>query len=75
MAYVFYAAINKAAADKKISTPGDFAAASPVCDKFGGTGIDAGGLTQRGVGDHDGIYIHNSQGMGVSTTSLAVYIR
>lgn len=67
MAYVFYQAINQAAADGKIAPPPtDFEAADPTCDKEYGNGIPAGGKTQRGSGEHDGIYLHNEEEMGVS---------
>lgn len=70
MAAVFYKAINQAASDGRLVVPGDFdQSTTTVCDKFAGTGTDAGGLTQRGVGEDDGIYYHKSQGMDVSWNS------
>lgn len=70
MAAVFYKAINEAIAANKIVKAADFAIGDPVCDKFAGTGIDAGGLTQRGSGHDDGIYYHDSEEMGVSIEAL-----
>lgn len=71
MAAVFYKAINQAIAANKIVKAADFATGDPVCDKFAGTGVDAGGLTQRGSGHDDGIYYHDSEEMGVSFVVMA----
>ncbi|KAJ3542499.1 hypothetical protein NM208_g4052 [Fusarium decemcellulare] len=68
MGYIFYKAINKAADAGKLVRPGDFGTGSTVCDKFEGSGMDAGGLTQRGSGNHDGIYYHNSEEKGIRWT-------
>ncbi|KPM46037.1 hypothetical protein AK830_g415 [Neonectria ditissima] len=68
MAYVFYKAINEAAKDSKIVGTGDFEASNPVCDKVFGNGIPAGGKTQRGSGEHDGIYLHKAEEKGVILT-------
>ncbi|KAH7320726.1 hypothetical protein B0I35DRAFT_500940 [Stachybotrys elegans] len=68
MAAVFYKAIMEAAAANKLVVPQPFSAGPTVCDKFAGSGTDAGGLTQRGYGHDDGIYIHSSQQMPVSWT-------
>ncbi|KAL2202779.1 hypothetical protein CC79DRAFT_1344773 [Sarocladium strictum] len=64
-AYVFYAAIHRALMANKVK------AAAPKesndgmgCDKQFGNGIFAGGLTQRGYGEHDGIYYHDSEDTG-----------
>ncbi|KAM0544199.1 hypothetical protein ACHAPJ_011950 [Fusarium lateritium] len=65
MGYIFYKAINKAADDGKIVKPSaEFGTGPSICDKFDGQGIDAGGKTQRGSGNHDGIYYHNSEEKG-----------
>ncbi|KAF7549363.1 hypothetical protein G7Z17_g6445 [Cylindrodendrum hubeiense] len=69
MAYVFYKAINEAASDNKLVEPsGDFEAANSVCDKVFGSGIGAGGKTQRGFGEHDGIYLHDAEEKGIILT-------
>ncbi|KPM44471.1 hypothetical protein AK830_g2091 [Neonectria ditissima] len=68
LGYIFYKAINKAASDGKLVEPEDFGTGSTVCDKFDGNGVDAGGLTQRGSGNHDGIYYHNSEEKGIRWT-------
>ncbi|KAK7420361.1 hypothetical protein QQX98_002784 [Neonectria punicea] len=68
MAYVFYKAINEAAKDSKIVETGSFEASDPVCDKVYGNGIPAGGKTQRGSGEHDGIYLHKAEEKGVILT-------
>ncbi|KAH7129387.1 family 3 carbohydrate esterase [Dactylonectria estremocensis] len=69
MAYVFYKAINTAATDNKlVESAGDFEIADPVCDKVFGNGIGAGGKTQRGSGEHDGIYLHEAQEKGIILT-------
>ena len=74
MAAVFYKAINQAIAANKIAKAADFATGDPVCDKFAGTGVDAGGLTQRGSGHDDGIYYHDSEEMGVSIDFIAILV-
>ena len=66
MAAVWYEWINKAISDGKLKAPGEFTASKPNCDKFAGTGTDAGGMTQRGSGYDDGSYSHDSEAMGVS---------
>lgn len=66
MAAVFYKAINQAANDARIPTAGPFEVGEDTCDKLAGNGVDAGGLTQRGSGTDDGIYLHESVSMGVS---------
>lgn len=66
MAAVFLEAIKKAASDGMLVKPGDFDVGSKTCDKFEGSGLDAGGKTQRGSGYEDGIYSHDSEEMGVS---------
>ncbi|KAM0544829.1 hypothetical protein ACHAPJ_011660 [Fusarium lateritium] len=69
MAAVFYNAINKALDRKQVVEPGKFTEGSSVCPKFSGSGIDAGGLTQRGSGYSDGIYYHDSVESGVLFTA------
>lgn len=66
MAYVFYKAINQAADEGRIAAPGGDFAEATACDKTYANGIWAGGLTQRGSGEHDGIYLHDAEEMGVS---------
>lgn len=67
MAYVFYKAINAAADDGKIKVPsGDFDSEGATCDKKFGTGLAVGGKVMRGVGEHDGTYVHTEQDKGVS---------
>ncbi|KAF4998528.1 hypothetical protein FDECE_11769 [Fusarium decemcellulare] len=68
MAAIWYKWINKAISDGKIVEPGDFDAGDAYCDKFEGSGQDAGGRTQRGSGYEDGKYSHNSEGMGIILT-------
>lgn len=67
MAAMFYQAINDAHADGRLSKAGNFDRGKPYCDKFEGSGTDAGGLTQRGSGWDDGVYSHDSKEMGVSS--------
>lgn len=68
MAAVWYDAIIDANTEGLIPEP---AVASTsiggggTCEKSFGDGIYAGGLTQRGSGEDDGIYYHSSEGMGV----------
>ncbi|KAF7550314.1 hypothetical protein G7Z17_g5812 [Cylindrodendrum hubeiense] len=69
MAYVFYKAINKAVSAEKIVESEEFTAGTTTCDKFEGSGEDAGGYTQRGSGNHDGIYYHDSKEMGMIWTA------
>lgn len=66
MGYIFYKAVNKAADAGKLVEPGEMNSGPTICDKFEGYGMDAGGFTQRGSGNHDGIYYHNSEEKGVS---------
>ncbi|KFY97907.1 hypothetical protein V498_01794 [Pseudogymnoascus sp. VKM F-4517 (FW-2822)] len=68
MAYVFYMAINAAAKDGKILLPsGPLEEGQPTCDKEFGNGIYVG-KTQRGVGKHDGIYLHDAEEKGIILT-------
>jgi hypothetical protein len=66
MAAVFYNTINKALDRRQVVQPGKFTEGSSICAKFAGSGIDAGGLTQRGSGYDDGIYYHDSVESDVS---------
>jgi hypothetical protein len=66
MAYVFYAAIQRALAANKVKGPvPKLSEPSTGCDKEFGGGVPAGGLTQTGSGVEDGIYYHRSQEMPV----------
>lgn len=65
MASVFYNSIRRALRDNKVVKPGEMVLGEGVCDKFEGTGTDAGGLTQRGSGYDDGIYYHKSEEKGI----------
>ncbi|KAJ5817786.1 hypothetical protein N7447_007794 [Penicillium robsamsonii] len=67
MAYVWYRAIDDAYANDLISEPVDTGSSSggKTCEKTPGNGIYAGGLTQKGSGEDDGIYYHSSESMGV----------
>ena len=66
VASVFYKAINRAFADGRIVTPAasDFIQ-NPGCPAVFGSGVYAGGQTQKGSGEHDGIYQHDAEGMGI----------
>ncbi|KAH7390083.1 family 3 carbohydrate esterase [Cadophora sp. MPI-SDFR-AT-0126] len=75
MASVFYNSILSAISDNRIVVPGEMVLGSTVCDKVAGTGVDAGGLTQRGSGYDDGIYYHNSAEQGVVLTLTNNYDR
>lgn len=70
MAAVFLQAINRAASDGKMSAADMVDIAEPYCDKFEGTGTDAGGKTQRSSGFADRAYSHDSTEMGVSKLSV-----
>lgn len=72
MAFIFYEAIYKAIRAGKVLAPqADFKSASPICDKFSGTGLSPGGKTQRGTGNDDSVYRHDSEEMGVSKYDVA----
>ncbi|KAL4983331.1 hypothetical protein BDW68DRAFT_191412 [Aspergillus falconensis] len=67
MAAVWYAAIQRAAGEGLISAPATIDAevgGDGQCEKEYGNGVYAGGLTQRGSGQEDGIYYHDSEAMG-----------
>lgn len=67
MAAVFLESIHRAASDGKIAKAEPIEEITePFCDKFEGTGTDAGGKTQRGSGYADGFYSHDSKEMGAS---------
>jgi hypothetical protein len=65
MAYIWWQAIEEALDRGYLVTPGEMDSVSGTCDKSYGDGIYAGGLTQRGSGEEDGIYYHLLQLMGV----------
>ncbi|KUJ11379.1 uncharacterized protein LY89DRAFT_739567 [Mollisia scopiformis] len=75
MAAVFYQSITLALADNRIVAPVAFEAGPATCDKFGDSGIDAGGYTQRGSGYSDGIYYHDSEEMGILWTATSSWDR
>ncbi|KAH8666554.1 family 3 carbohydrate esterase, partial [Xylariales sp. PMI_506] len=75
MASVFYNSIQSAIADNRIVAAGTFETGSSICDKVGGTGVDAGGLTQRGSGYDDGIYYHASTEEGILWTATSSWDR
>jgi hypothetical protein len=66
MTSVWYDAITDAHADDLIpnSVVTGASAEHGTCEKSYGNGIYAGGLTQRGSGEDDGIYQHSSESMG-----------
>ncbi|KAK0625151.1 family 3 carbohydrate esterase, partial [Bombardia bombarda] len=66
MAYIFWKALTRAANDGKIVSPAiiDLTGVQSGCDKKAGDGKYAGALTQQGWGIDDGIYYHDSEGMG-----------
>ncbi|CAH0054256.1 unnamed protein product [Clonostachys solani] len=69
MASVFYQAITKALGDGKVQKPADIGEGGQTgCDKVADTGIDAGGLTQRGSDNDDGDYHHDMEEMGILFT-------
>lgn len=66
MAYVFYAAIQRALSAGKVKEAAEKESESNTgCDKGFGDGEWSEGLTQRGSGQGDGIYRHNSEYTGV----------
>ncbi|QKX57197.1 uncharacterized protein TRUGW13939_04305 [Talaromyces rugulosus] len=66
MASVWYEAIMKAAIQGIIPEPAPVSISpTGTCDKSYGDGIYAGGHTQKGSGEDDGIYYHDSQFMGI----------
>ncbi|QKX60476.1 uncharacterized protein TRUGW13939_07621 [Talaromyces rugulosus] len=75
MAAVWWDILKQAIDDGMISNP----VATPAstgngnCDKMYGDGVYAGGLTQTGSGQDDGIYQHNSQPMGIILTVESDY--
>ncbi|KAK6063962.1 killer toxin subunits alpha beta [Seiridium cupressi] len=62
MAYIWWVAIKGAYSDGLIPQPASLDGVVPenTCDKAYGSGVYAGGLTQRGSGVSDGIYYHDS---------------
>ncbi|GAB1210904.1 hypothetical protein ATERTT37_000014 [Aspergillus terreus] len=66
MADIWYNAIYNAAVAELIVKPADLDISSNgTCDKEYGSGVYAGGFTQQGSGEDDGIYRHNSEYSGV----------
>ncbi|OBT72676.1 hypothetical protein VF21_08567 [Pseudogymnoascus sp. 05NY08] len=63
MAYVWWAAINRARNDGLLQPP-NISEIDEGCHKKPGDGVSAGGLTQQVNGLDDGIYYHSSVGMG-----------
>ncbi|PLB52208.1 hypothetical protein P170DRAFT_322486, partial [Aspergillus steynii IBT 23096] len=61
MAWVWFKAIEAAAKEQKIPDVGPEAG---ICERSRYNGVDAGGLTQRGSGDDDGVYIHDAESIG-----------
>ncbi|GIK05073.1 hypothetical protein Aspvir_009172 [Aspergillus viridinutans] len=80
MAVVWYQAISTAFMDTLLKKPGGSYVVTPgsdglQCDKQYGDGVYAGGLTQRGSGEDDGIYRHDSASMGIVLTVESDYDR
>lgn len=80
MAAVWYQAISTAFKDTLLKKPGGSYVVTPgssglQCDQHYGDGVYAGGLTQRGSGEDDGIYRHDSAPMGVVLTVESDYDR
>jgi lysophospholipase L1-like esterase len=66
MADIWYNAIYNAAVAELIVKPADLDISSNgTCDKEYGSGVYAGGFTQQGSGEDDGIYRHDSEYSGV----------
>ncbi|KAL2819388.1 hypothetical protein BJX63DRAFT_428611 [Aspergillus granulosus] len=67
MASIWYDAIKAAVSQGMISPAAevDLGDGTGTCNKTPGTGIYAGGHTQRGGGEDDGIYYHSSQTQGI----------
>ncbi|KAL3431446.1 hypothetical protein BDV09DRAFT_188416 [Aspergillus tetrazonus] len=73
MASTWHSAIKDAANKNLIVAPAAFGSpggSDGQCEKEYGTGVYAGGLTQRGSGEEDGIYYHDSEAMGEVFTVL-----
>ncbi|KAH8170141.1 GDSL-like lipase/Acylhydrolase family protein [Sarocladium implicatum] len=78
MAAAFWAGIRAAERDGLIKNPGkmdDGINQGGNCRKEAGKGVYAGGLTQTGSGEHDGIYRHASQDMGTVLTITSAWDR
>ncbi|KAK0099309.1 hypothetical protein ONS96_008539 [Cadophora gregata f. sp. sojae] len=75
MAAVFYQSIMKALSDGRVVAPGPFTVGPSTCDKFAGSGRDAGGWTQRGSGYDDGLYFHSSQEKGILWSATSSWDR
>lgn len=73
MASIWHSAIKDAANKNLIVAPAAFGSpggSDGQCEREYGTGVYAGGLTQRGSGEEDGIYYHDSEAMGEVFTVL-----
>ncbi|KAJ5214936.1 hypothetical protein N7468_010615 [Penicillium chermesinum] len=78
MADVWYQAIHSAITAGYITNPGQsltISSGSSSCEKKYGDGVYAGGLTQTGSGQDDGIYLHDSQSQGIVLTVESDYDR
>ncbi|OQE36040.1 hypothetical protein PENCOP_c012G03701 [Penicillium coprophilum] len=75
MAYVWYKAIQEA--DKKgfLKMPNEMNSTGGSCEKQYGDGVSAGGLTQRGSGEDDGIYYHSGESKGMILSIVSDYDR
>ncbi|KAG2421959.1 hypothetical protein HFD88_005935 [Aspergillus terreus] len=72
MADIWYNAIYNAAVAELIVKPADLDISSTgTCDKEYGSGVYAGGFTQQGSGEDDGIYRHDSEYSGALFTVRA----
>jgi hypothetical protein len=75
MAYVWYKAIQEADQKGFLKTPNDLDSTSGSCEKQYGDGVSAGGLTQRGSGEDDGIYYHSGESKGIVLSVISDYDR
>lgn len=76
MAYVWWTAINAASDKGFLQQPYDLVlGVDNTCDKVAGGAVGAGGLTQRGSGEDDGIYYHSSAEKGIVLTISSAYDR
>ncbi|KAL6231701.1 hypothetical protein BDW75DRAFT_233408 [Aspergillus navahoensis] len=75
MAYLWYRAIMKANEQGLIKEPALMSADTQgTCEKSKGGGISAGGETQRGSGEDDGIYYHSSKAQGIVFSFLTTNV-
>ncbi|KAL5362439.1 hypothetical protein BJX96DRAFT_177152 [Aspergillus floccosus] len=75
MAYVWYKAILDASDKGFLKTPNEMDSTTGSCEKQYGDGVYAGGLTQRGSGEQDGIYYHSSESKGIVLSVLSDFDR